>query len=242
MKNSRLRPYWLTLILGAGVLVLSLLMVAEWLYLRHQRQQSVATASTGPAPPPESELVPDRFSLPPLSQYPQTVERPLFMETRRPNPPVSATATPKLEAAPPVNFKLMGVLATPEGKMVLIADAKGKYRRLKTKDAYEGWEIADIQSDRVVLEQAGFTEDLKLLKKGPKPPLKPGQPPAQSPQAPSASTPQAVQPARPQHPIAAGQAPAHPAVEEEQDVDMPEPEETDPSMDSSGSDTMDGSE
>ena len=225
--SKRLRPFLLSGLLLAMVSWLAALLTGEWIYLRNERIHSGKPTAQQSPPAAEPELLPDDFALPDVSQYPQLVERPLFMESRRPSqpaPPKPPEAPPepppKPEAPPAVNFKVMGILETPEGKMALIADAKGKYKRLKVNDSMDGWQIADIKSDRVLIEQNGFNEDLSLLKrraKGPmpaqpapgpaptaqppgRPVRQPGQPPGNYPrQAPQQRPqPQAVQPAPPE--------------------------------------------
>lgn len=76
--------------------------------------------------------------------------------------------------------------------MALIADAKGKYKRMKTKDALDGWQVSVIKPDRILMEQSGFKEDLPLLKKRPKgaPGARPSAPPPPQPVPPAAQNPQ----------------------------------------------------
>ena len=221
--SKRLRPFLLSGLLLAMVSWLAALLTGEWIYLRNERIHSGKPTAQQPPPATEPELLPDDFALPDVSQYPQLVERPLFMESRRPSQPAppkppEPPPPPKPEAPPAINFKVMGILETPEGKMALIADAKGKYKRLKVNDSMDGWQIADIKPDRVLIEQNGFNEDLSLLKRratGSMPPSgasgsaptpqspgrpvrQPGQPPGnyprQSPQQRPQQAPQGAQP------------------------------------------------
>jgi hypothetical protein len=199
--SKRLRPFLLSGLLLAMVSWLAALLTGEWIYLRNERIHSGKPGAQQAAPAAEPELLPDDFALPDVSQYPQLVERPLFMESRRPSQPAppkppEPPTPPKPEAPPAINFKVMGILETPEGKMALIADAKGKYKRLKVNDSMDGWQIADIKPDRVLIEQNGFNEDLSLLKRraaGPMPPAASG--PAPTPQPPGR---QGRQPGQPQ--------------------------------------------
>lgn len=62
----------------------------------------------------------------------------------------------------------MGVIESPKGRLALIAEAKGKYRRLRLKDAIDGWEVTEIRDDRLFLEQGGLKQDIGLTKKRPK--------------------------------------------------------------------------
>ena len=200
LLSDRLRPYRLSVVLGAGALLLVMLLALEWFLIKPSPMPS-ATLRRGQDPQAQDNLLGEAFSLPALETFKQTVERPVFMESRRPAPPAPAGPPPKSEPPPPISLKLMGVLATPEGQMVLIADAKGKYRRLKPKETLEGWEIVEIMGDRVRLQQGGIEEDLLLVKKHPKGtnPTAQGTPAAnhtaQQPQAANPATGQAVMPA-----------------------------------------------
>ena len=203
---KRLRPYVLSAILLIIVSAVAALLAGEWFYLRKHRGHAEQSESPATAPMPEPGLLPDDFSLPALNLYQQLVERPLFMESRRPGQPPSAEPPPPPppQTPPPITLKLMGILSTPEGKMALIADAKGKYKRMKTKDALDGWQISAIKPDRILMEQGGFKEDLPLLKKRPKgaPGARPSVPPVPPPPQPVPSPAQTNQ--RPPIP---GQAP-----------------------------------
>jgi hypothetical protein len=207
-----LRPYVLSAILLIIVSALAALLTGEWIYLGQQRGQAVRAGGQPPASLPETQLLPDDFSLPTLHLYQQLVERPLFMESRRPGQPPSAEPPPPPppQAPPPIALKLMGILSTPEGKMVLIADAKGKYKRMKLHDALEGWQIAEIKLDRLRMEQSGFKEELLLLKKRPKG-APAARPPAQPPQ-PIPPNPQPNQRPPAQRPGPAGYPPPRPPM------------------------------
>jgi hypothetical protein len=210
--SDRLRPYRLTVVLGAAALLLVMLLALEWFLIKPSPMPSAAPRR-GQDPQAQDNLLGDAFSLPAVATFKQTVDRPVFMESRRPAPPAPAGPPAKTEPPPPISLKLMGVLATPEGQMVLIADAKGKYRRLKPKETLEGWEIVEIMGDRVRLQQGGIEEDLLLVKKHPKGsnPTAQGTPaanhPAQPPQAVNPATGQGVMPAN--APMGQNAAPAH---------------------------------
>ena len=209
--SQRLRPFFLTGVLLILTSSLGALLTGEWLHLRKKPSGKGPAENTTTITAPETGLTPDTFALPGVSEYQQMVERPLFMESRRPPPPKSEEPPPPPpptppEKATPVNFKVMGILSTPEGRMALIADAKGKYKRLKVKDSLDGWQITDIKPDRLLIEQGEFKEDLSLLKKRAKgaSPTPTGTPAMAPPNAPP---PQPVRPASPRPPRGAVPAP-----------------------------------
>jgi len=182
--NQKLQPYALTFALLGITVFLGISLTAQWFYLKNTNK-TLSTERTPTADTHQEEnLASDIFKLPEVSQFAQMVERPLFMETRRPSPPLPPGPPAKTEPPAPVTFKLMGVLETPEGRMALIADAKGKYKRFKLNDSIEGWEIASIKPDRLILQNAGTNEDLALLKKKPKGTKPPAETPPQNPETP----------------------------------------------------------
>lgn len=197
---KRLRPFLLTAILLVITSTLAALLAGEWVYLKNRRALTFKTEHPAQAPLPEAALLPDDFALPELDKYEQIVSRPLFMESRRPGQPPAAAPPPPPPPTtpPPISLKLMGILSTPKGKVALIADAKGKYKRLKLNDALDGWQVIGIKPDRLFMEQNGFTEDLPLLKKREK--GAPGRQPPAPNQA--AQPPQAIPPPQPQPPQA----------------------------------------
>ena len=197
--SARLRPFRLTLVLGAAAFFLLILLLIEWFLIKPERLPP-PTPGKGAEQQSQDNLLGEAFSLPAVGAFKETVERPVFMESRRPAPPAPPGAAVKSEPPPPISLKLMGILSTPEGQMVLIADAKGKYRRLKPKETVEGWEIVEIMGDRVRLHQAGIDEDLPLVKKHPKG----SNPAAQTPGAPANAN--QGQPGQPGSPAAGQQA------------------------------------
>jgi len=224
--SQRLRPFFLTGVLLILTSSLGALLTGEWLHLRKKPAGKGPSDNTTTITAPETGLTPDKFALPGVSEYQQMVERPLFMETRRPPPPKSEEpppppTPPPPEKATPVNFKVMGILSTPEGRMALIADGKGKYKRMKVKDSLDGWQITDIKPDRLLIQQGEFKEDLSLLKKRGKggSPAPTGAPAAAPPNAPS---PQPGQPATPKSPRVAVPRPQAPTPIPQEPFEIPD--------------------
>lgn len=163
----RLKPYLVPVLLGGVFLFFLLILTGEWYLMRESLVDRRAPVAK---PDPKSlgeAVVLEATALPAVDQFSEMIERPLFMETRRPNPP-TAIKPVKLEPPAPVTFRLMGVIDSPRGKTALISDAKGKYKRLRPKEHQDGWEISEITPDHLHLEQQGEAQDLSLLKKRPK--------------------------------------------------------------------------
>ena len=163
--DPRLKPYAVPIGLGSGLVLLIIVILIEWFAFRHSLAQENKT-SRGPNPQTLGAAVSlEGLALPPVHDFSETVERPLFMETRRPSPPPPPGPPPRSEPPAPVSFQLMGVIESPKGRLALIAEAKGKYRRLRLKDAIDGWEVTEIRDDRLFLEQGGLKQDIGLTKK-----------------------------------------------------------------------------
>ncbi|MGR9106185.1 MAG: type II secretion system protein N [Gammaproteobacteria bacterium] len=156
-----------------GVLVL--VNGAEWLYLKRGINRSKRVVEQ----PVESSIVFDRidareFVLPPKENFNEIVERPLMIQGRRPVPETKDTPIiqqPVRRPGEEIKIKLMGVVMTPKGTSALLQDAKGVYRRVEIEGTIDGWQLAELHEDRVVLEQGGEHEELKLRKPKPKNPI-----------------------------------------------------------------------
>lgn len=111
---KRYREYGLALLLLAGSGLLALVLLAEWAHYRGKqsglkRRLAEKVEVRLQAPPAQAA----DYALPDLESYAQTVERPLFMEGRRPaEADASLPDTPVAEKTP-LGVKLMGVVFTP---------------------------------------------------------------------------------------------------------------------------------
>ncbi|MDD2545117.1 MAG: hypothetical protein PHI55_02395 [Burkholderiaceae bacterium] len=142
------------------------------------------------------------------SRFLVLLERPLFAQTRRPPPPPPPPAPP-----PPVDTlrtaRLLGVLESgPTGTVILNLD--GRNRRVRLKEAIEGWTLQSIQGRSATFTNRGETRMLQLMRGNVSTytgqPLAP--PPAPPPPAPAANAPQAAAPAASAPPPAPAPAPA----------------------------------
>ncbi|MGC8475128.1 MAG: hypothetical protein ACP5NP_02130 [Acetobacteraceae bacterium] len=120
-----------------------------------------------PAPPPPS-LPPARPELrasvpspPALSALGAFVTRPLFVPSRRP-------AATSRTAALRVAFRLCGVLLTGSTRVALLQPVDGKpVRLLHVGDRADGWDLAAIGSDRIVLRRGARRAVMKLGDRAP---------------------------------------------------------------------------
>ncbi|MBN9429530.1 MAG: hypothetical protein J0H09_23800, partial [Burkholderiales bacterium] len=139
--------------------------------------------------PPE-QVSPDPSSLQPASRRPpprasiaelgETVERPLFAQTRRPPPPPAPPAPPepKPEPDPLANIVLLGLYDNGEGSGGAIVRAEGKVHRVQVGQEFGGWRLASIDGRTVVLTGPRGRRNELVLKHQPQmaapPPARPG--------------------------------------------------------------------
>ena len=102
-----------------------------------------------------------KFALPPLQSYSAVTDRPLFAQTRRP-PPQGSSDAPGAWSS----FVLAGIIISPTSREVMIMHGQPpSLVHLQEGQDVEGWTVASIQPDRIVLRGADGDHELKLLEK-----------------------------------------------------------------------------
>ena len=146
-----------------GVLVLGLLGVigVETQWGSSLRQPFVLT--TGQAARSGDTLLLPAFGLPAIDAgFKETLDRPLFVPSRRPMPLASVTAQPTMRKG---QFRLAGTVMNKELPFVFLVEiATGKGVRVaKGGDIMStGISVAEVDASRVVLKQGDETEELTL--------------------------------------------------------------------------------
>lgn len=123
----------------------------------------------------EITLPPD-YRLPALDRaYAETLERPLFVPTRRkpPPPPPPAVERPTMKKG---QFLLLGTTITDELKAAIVKEvAGGKVRQVVLNQTINGLRLEQVEADSVVFTQYDDREELRLkIQPSPKAPP-PGQ-------------------------------------------------------------------
>ena len=134
------------------------------------------------------------FVLPEIDTgFKETVERPLFLPTRRPVPIVTAAAAPMMTKG---KYRLAGTIVSQEGPVAFLVEiATGKSMRV-VKGAEilgSGIAVASVDVARVVLKQGDETEELTLRTSSSPPPPPPPPPQTLLPGAPGAVAPVSAQ-------------------------------------------------
>jgi hypothetical protein len=106
------------------------------------------------------------FVMPALDHYSEVVERPLFVESRRPPEEEEQVSEPAKQPQLPEkrpSYLLTGVMMTPERRTAFLKSVSdGEAKRVKQGDTLDGWLVKRVESRRVVLAQGSRSQVLKL--------------------------------------------------------------------------------
>ena len=105
-----------------------------------------------------------------VADFGNILKRPLFEPSRRPPPPVVATATKpvsrrKTEALP--DWSLLGVVTADGLKTAIVkTGSRGGSNLVAVGQALEGWQVTAISQTKVELTKAGETYSIELQRRG----------------------------------------------------------------------------
>jgi type II secretory pathway component PulC len=106
---------------------------------------SIAAATT-PAPSRRPASTGRTFAVPPMTEYSEVVERPLFYPTRRSSLPQT------VEERSTTNLTLIGTVMSGTTRHALVRHKQGsRVERVIEGQDIDGWTVESIQGDRVVL-------------------------------------------------------------------------------------------
>lgn len=158
--------------------VLCILLLAciagEWFYAKQVQKTTLAALKVIDKKPPKMVDMPTiALTQKPEQSFVDMVERPLFIKGRRPVP--ESPDDLKLAAAKPsgpFNWQLNGVYGKGANLHALLSRsvkaAKGNFLKIMKGADVDGWTLAEVQKDKVILSQAGMTKELLLRKPKPK--------------------------------------------------------------------------
>jgi hypothetical protein len=131
-----------------------------------------------PSAPVEVTLPPD-YRLPAREKtYAVTLERPLFVPSRREAPPVPPPPPPPPPTMKKGQFQLLGTTITDEVRVAIVKEvASGKVRQIMVTHTINGLRLEQVEPDRIVFVQYDDREELRLkIQPSPKvqPPGQPG--------------------------------------------------------------------
>ena len=140
-----------------------------------------------PLPPDAKAIAAVKIDLPnsETAQLRETVERPLFSETRRPPPPPPPPGKAP-EPDPLEKVRIHALIGGADGKGVAILEADGKTQRVKVGSTYGPWSLKAIKGKTVVFARGNETREahmVHLAYAAPPPPPPPEAPAKNAPQA-----------------------------------------------------------
>lgn len=150
------------------LLLLSLAMLVALIGI--QLERPLPAANPGIAESAASDVADDpgvgtlSFALPPLASLTETVQRPLFLESRTPaeDLPVPVETVPVSTAERP-SFSLSAIVITSEQRAVLVSDpASGSLIRLREGESLAGWTLKEVGTDRAMFTKDGESQSATL--------------------------------------------------------------------------------
>ncbi len=122
----------------------------------------IETATIEPAKIPALPAA-QAFQMPPIEDFGETLDRPLFSKIRRPPAPEPDAPADKPEKKQTVKVRLAGVVISPNERVALVQEPRAReITRLKVGQEIEGWVLEEILADRIVLRFGELREEVKI--------------------------------------------------------------------------------
>lgn len=159
----------LTTVLGLVCLLLTAVLAIELLF---PPELPVIPEQPSQTPRLPSSLKKDDFSLPPLTQYREIIERPLFLQSRRPVPGTGSETSPLAAKETHLNqYTLTAVIIAPDKRLALIRSTTQKEKktwRLEEGQDFQGWKLQEIGDESAKFQQGNQeSQELHLQRKTP---------------------------------------------------------------------------
>jgi type II secretory pathway component PulC len=123
---------------------------------------TIETATIEPAKIPALPVA-VAFQMPPIEDFSETLDRPLFSKIRRPPAPEPDAPAPEPEKKQTVKVRLAGVVISPRERVALVQEPRVKeITRLREGQEIEGWVLERILPDRIVLRFGELREEVKI--------------------------------------------------------------------------------
>ena len=135
-----------------GAVVVLLAMVAIWPWIAPAPQPS------RPAEPDNTPPPPTHVDLRPLQAYSEVFDRPLFTPSRRPPPDAKLSAS---QSGGSARYHLLGLVTDGEARRALISEGNRRFEIIEGA-ALDGWTVAHIEQNRVVLSSPTGRMELRL--------------------------------------------------------------------------------
>jgi len=164
--------YMLTVVFLIFTVIFLLLIALQINLGKNYRAQKLEELFNVPSSGFSVEGIPNyQFNYKVVGDYTDIVERPLFFKSREPIVigDTEEESVEKGEALGNISIDLVGIINTPEGVFALFQDPKAKsyeekFKRLAEGDEIDGWQLKEIQNDRVIII-LGSEDKVVLLSK-----------------------------------------------------------------------------
>lgn len=158
--------YPLTTVLGFVCALLLAILVSELLF---PPSPSVITPEASQTPQSPLPVKKDDFSLPPLSQFQAIVERPLFLQSRRPIPGATTETSPIASKETRLNqYSLTAVVIVPDKRLALLRSTTDKkIHKIEEGQDLQGWKLKEIKDESALFQQVNESQELRLQRKTP---------------------------------------------------------------------------
>jgi hypothetical protein len=151
-------------------LVLIVVITLEQYYAAYRQEQLLSSISP-PVKPTEADQMPviNLNSQPEIS-YADVVNRPLFIEGRKPVAEADQVQIPvPVSTTDIVDLQLNGIYTTQKGLMALIlrktaTTPADKYVKVIAGGNLDGWKVTEVHPDKIILMQGSTQKDLPLYK------------------------------------------------------------------------------
>lgn len=152
-----------------ALVTLDALLAAALLWANLQGPGDLPTVPARVLPPDHGNAVVASHVPPPLAEFAEISERPLFVTTRRPLPITAAApaAVQSVVAARPLQVIVLGVIVSGEHKLALLRiDNATQSRVVAEGDEIEGWKVVSITAQNIVIRGNGAEREI-AVQKGP---------------------------------------------------------------------------
>ena len=158
--------YPLTTVLGFVCALLLAILVSELLF---PPSPSVITPEASRTPQSPLPLKKDDFSLSPLSQFQAIVERPLFLQSRRPIPGATTETSPTASKETRLNqYSLTAVVIVPDKRLALLRSTTDKkIHKIEEGQDLQGWKLKEVKDESALFQQVNESQELRLQRKTP---------------------------------------------------------------------------
>jgi hypothetical protein len=158
--------YPLTAVLGFVCTLLLAILVSELLF---PPSPSVITPEASRTPQSPLPVKKDDFSLPSLSQFQAIIERPLFLQSRRPVPSATTETSPTVSKETRLNqYSLTAVVIVPDKRLALLRSTTDKkIHKIEEGQDLQGWKLKEIKDESALFQQVNESQELRLQRKTP---------------------------------------------------------------------------